>query len=167
MTVKDLPSPSPNSSHILLLGFLCACVCVCVCESSQSSWVHTQAKTFIHFKIKLGIVAVAEPMSFIWGVIIANWKLLKIHSLPSPLLTIDVVYHHLWWLHLLFYILLFSLEKLPYQYIKSFLISLKVPISLLCVRQQRVLPNLEGFANLRGENAVSVQFPVVYVCLTI
>ena len=84
------------------------------------------------------------------------------HSLPSPFLTISDNTLHLW-----FCILLFSLEKLPYQYIESLLISLKVPLSLLCVRQQRVLLNLEGFANLRGENAVSVQSQVVYVCLTI
>ena len=29
-----------------------------------------------------------------------------------------------------------------------------------------MLSNFEGFANLRGENAVSVQSQVVYVCLT-
>ena len=65
MTVKDLPSPSPNYNHILLLGFLhacmCVCVCVCVCELSELVGTYTGKNiyTFIHFKIKLCIVAVS------------------------------------------------------------------------------------------------------------
>ena len=43
MTVKDLPSPFPNSNHILLLGFLHACMCVyvCVCELSELVGTYT------------------------------------------------------------------------------------------------------------------------------
>ena len=58
MTVKDLPSPAPNSNHILLLGLLC----VCVCELSELMGTYTgkDIYTFQNKALHSGSITVNE-----------------------------------------------------------------------------------------------------------
>ena len=163
MTMKDLPSPAPNSNHILLLGLLCVCVCVCVCVWALRAhgYIHRQRHLYISKQSFAQWQYHSQwVLSELWLLLIENFSQNTFSAL-SP-------FNHKWWYttSIVLYFAFFlretsvSVHWKPSHFFES-------TITLLCVRQQRVLSNLEGFANLGGENAVSVQSQVVYVCLTI